>query len=129
MACMTMATKTPKKEKEISSISKTRTLHTHHHFYSILCCQGTTTKSKFIILRFMEDVKARQRLSFPIFELGYSPLECNFRNTLQRLTNQMRWSNSDEVGNSANSLLRWRFLCRRRRGYLILHVTICNDDF
>ena len=97
---MAMAAKTPKKkrEKEKGSISKKRTLHMHHLFYSILCGQGTTTKSKFLILRFMEDVKARQRLSFPVFEPAvYSPLECIFRNTLQHLTNQTRWNNSDEV--------------------------------
>ena len=129
---MTIAAKTPKKEKEIGSMSKTRTLHMHHRFYSILCCQGTTTKS---ILRFMEDVQPRQRLFFPVFEpAAYSPLECKFRNTPQHLTNQTRWNNSDEVRNSANSLLRWRFLCRRRRGYLsslkvILHVTIYKRRF
>ena len=103
-----------RKKKENGSISKTRTLHMHHRFYSILCCQGTTTKSKFLILRFTWKQDNDSRFQF------LNPLRTVLKNTPQHLTNQTRWNNSDEVWNSANSLLRWRFLCRRRRrhGYL-----------
>ena len=49
-------------------------------------------------------------------ELRYSPLEFNSWKNCQYLTNSKSWNKNDEVWNSANSFLRWRFSrCFRRR--------------
>lgn len=57
--------------------------------------------------------RARQWFNFFFSELGYSLLEFNSRNILQRLTNWTRWKKREEVLSGANSLFNWRFRCRR----------------
>ena len=44
-----------------------------HAFCTFLCRHCTTTTWKFLISRFVEDMSTRQRLSFSIPELRYSP--------------------------------------------------------
>ena len=81
------------------------------HFF---CRRCTTTTWKCLILRFVEDVNTRQRLSFSLPELWYSPLEFNSRKICQHLTNWTSWNKRDKAWSSANSLFEWRFRNRRR---------------
>ena len=81
---------------------------------TFLCRRCTTTTWKCWILRFVEDVNTRQRLSFSLPELWYSPLEFNSRKICQHLTNWTSWNKRDKAWSCANSLFEWRFRSRRR---------------
>ena len=81
---------------------------------TFLCRRFTTTTWKCLILRFVEDVNTRQRLSFSLPELWYSPLEFNSRKICQHLTNWTSWNKRDKAWSCANSLFEWRFRSRRR---------------
>ena len=84
-------------------------------FCTFLCRQCTTTTWKCLILRFVEDVNTRQRLSFSFPELWCSLLEFNSRKICQHLTKWTRWNKREKVWGSATSLFKWRIRCRRRR--------------
>ena len=84
-------------------------------FCTFLCLHCTTKTWKCLIPRFVEDVDARQQLSFSFPELRYSPLEFTSRKICQHLTNWTRWNRRDKVWSSANSLFMWLFpSCHRR---------------
>ena len=108
----------------IGSIGKTKTLHVQHAFCTFLCHRCTSTRWKWRISRFVEDVNIRQRLPFSWSELRYNPLEFNSRKIRQHLTNWMRWNNHAKVWSSANSLFKWRFCSSRRRCRLSSLLTI-----
>ena len=95
------------KKKRQDKTSKTTTLHeqpSHFFIQKFLCRQYTTTTWKGLILRFVEDLKTRQRLfsSFP--ELRYSYLEFNHRKIDQYFTNCTRCNKHYKVWSSPNSL-------------------------
>ena len=65
------------------------------HFLSSLHDYLATRKCP--ISRFVEDLNARQRLSFSFPELRYSLLEFSCRKYCQHLTNYMTWKKRDKV--------------------------------
>ena len=70
-------------------------------FCTFLCRDFTTTTWKCLISRFVENVNARQRLSFFFPELRYrSLLEFNSRKNCRHLTNWTRWNERDKVWSS-----------------------------
>ena len=88
------------------------------HFCTFFCRRCTTTMWNCLIARLVEDVNTRQRLSFSLTELWYSPLELNSRKIRQHLTNWRhctRWNICDKVWISANSLFKKQFRSRHRR--------------
>ena len=70
----------------------------------------TTTTSKCLISRFVEDGNTRQQLSFSFPQLWYSPVEFNSKKIVELNKNK-----GDKVRGSANSLFKWRFRSRRSR--------------
>ena len=70
-------------------------------FCTFLCRHFTTTTWKCLISRFVENVNARQQLSFSFSELRYrSLLEFNPRKNCQHLMNLTRWNKRDKVWSS-----------------------------
>ena len=106
-------------------MSKTTTLYVHHAFCTFFCRHCTTTKWKYLISRFVEDVKTRQPLSCCFPELWFSLLELNSRKTLcQHLPNWTRWNKRDQVWSSASSLFEWRF-CNRT--IVVAQAPLCQN--
>ena len=99
----------------MGSISKTTTFHVHHVFFGTFLCRFCMTITCKCRISRWQDVNTRQRLSFSIRDLRYSPLEFNSRKIRQHLTNWTRRNKLDKVWSGANSLLKWLFCnqCRR----------------
>ena len=74
-------------------------------FLSRLC---TTATWKYVISRFMEDVKKQRRNSIPLFELGYGRLKFSFRRVRLHLTKYVGRNNRYKDWKNANSLFKRR---------------------
>ena len=102
-----------------------------HFFCTFLCCHCSTTTWKCQISPFLDDVKKRQQFSFFFPKLLFQPLRIQLQKKCQHLKNWTKWNKRDKFWSSTTLLFKWRFCSRLRRrcSKLMLHGTICNNDF
>ena len=86
-AWATITTTATKTAKKINRLGKQKLCWCTTLFCTFLRRRCMTATWKCLILRFVEDGNARQRLSFSFPELWYCLLEFNFRKIWQDLTN------------------------------------------
>ena len=106
-------TRTSKKNK-IGLISKTTTLHVHHPFLYIYLRSLHDYDEINYNLTFCGRREHKTTTLFCFSWFWYSPLESNYGQIRQHLTNWTRWNKRDEVWASANTLFNWRFGSPRR---------------
>ena len=84
--------------------AKQQTLHMQHAFLYISWLRYPTATWNFLTSRacFMECVNTTQKFCFSFSKLRCGPFVFNPRNFRQHLTNKMKFSEIDEVWNSAN---------------------------